>query len=113
MSLIDTGNVDEDGHPIVKSAMTKEEAWFAAMQGLSHQVLWMEPDIVLFISAFFAGATMLQMLRRSKLGPKVVILHTEAPYLPGQRAGHPGCVRAPEPAQRPGQPAPVPPVRPG
>ena len=29
--------------------MTKEQAWLAAMQGLSHAVLDMEPDVVLFI----------------------------------------------------------------
>lgn len=80
MALIDTGTKDEENHPIVRSAMSREEAWLAAMQGLSHQVLCMEPDVVLFISAFFASAAMLQLLRRSKLAPKVVILNTECPY---------------------------------
>jgi hypothetical protein len=46
----------------------------------------MEPDIVLFISAFFAGARTLQLLRRSRLGPKVVILHTECPYQDNEQA---------------------------
>jgi spore maturation protein CgeB len=86
MALIDTGTKDEEGHPIVKSAMTREEAWWAAMQGLSHQVLWMEPDVVLFISAFFASADTLRLLRQSKLAPKVVILHTECPYQDSEQA---------------------------
>jgi spore maturation protein CgeB len=80
MALIDTGDKDEDGLPLVRNAMTKEQAWLAAMQGLSHAVLDFEPDIVLFISAFFASAATLRILRRSKLGPKIVILHTESPY---------------------------------
>lgn len=80
MALIDTGTVDEGEHPIVRSAMTRDQAWLAAMQGLSHAVLDMEPDVILFISAFFAGAATLKLLRKSKLNPKVVILHTECPY---------------------------------
>lgn len=80
MALIDTGTVDEGEHPIVRSAMTREQAWLAAMQGLSHTVLDFEPDIILFISAFFASTVTLRLLRKSKLNPKVVILHTECPY---------------------------------
>lgn len=80
MSLIDTGTADEHGLPIVRQAMTQEQAWFAAMQGLSHEVLDKEPDIILFISAFFASQLTLGLLRKSRLAPKVVILHTEAPY---------------------------------
>ena len=80
MSLIDTGTADEQGLPIVRQAMTPEQAWFAAMQGLSHTVLDTEPDIILFISAFFASQLTLGLLRKSRLQPKIVILHTEAPY---------------------------------
>jgi glycosyltransferase involved in cell wall biosynthesis len=78
MALIDTGEKDEEGLPLVRSAMTREQAWLAAMQGLSHMVLDMDPDIILFISAFFASAVTLRLLRRR--GYKVVILHTECPY---------------------------------
>lgn len=80
MALIDSGTADETGHPIVRQAMTQDQAWFAAMQGLSHEVLDKEPDVILFISAFFASALTLGLLRKSKLQPKIVILHTEAPY---------------------------------
>jgi len=50
------------------------------MQGLSHEVLDKEPDLVLFISAFFASKLTLGLLRKSRLQPKVVIVHTESPY---------------------------------
>lgn len=80
MAMIDSGEVDETDHPIVRSAMTQEQAWWAAMQGLSHEILDKEPDIVLFVSAFFASKLTLGILRKSKLQPKVIILHTEAPY---------------------------------
>jgi spore maturation protein CgeB len=78
MALIDTGTADEEGHPIVRPAMTRDQAWLAAMQGLSHAVLDMDPDVVLFISAFFASAATLRLLRKRDY--KVVILHTECPY---------------------------------
>lgn len=80
MAMIDSGTADETGHPIVRSAMTQEQAWWAAMQGLSHEVLDKEPDVILFISAFFASRLTLGLLRKSKLQPKVVIIHTECPY---------------------------------
>jgi spore maturation protein CgeB len=78
MALLDTGEKDEEGHPIVRQAMSHEEAWAAAMQGLSHSVMWMWPDIVLFISAFFTTAPWYQLLRARRI--KTVILHTESPY---------------------------------
>lgn len=80
MAMIDTGEEDETGHPIVRTAMNQEQAWRAAMQGLSHEVLDKEPDVVLFISAFFASKLSLGILRKTKLRPKVVIIHTECPY---------------------------------
>ena len=80
MAMIDSGEVDETGHIIVRSAMKQEQAWWAAMQGLSHEVLDKEPDVVLFISAFFASRLTLGILRKSRLQPKVVIIHTECPY---------------------------------
>jgi hypothetical protein len=80
MAMIDSGTEDETGHPIVRSAMTQEQAWWAAMQGLSHEVLDKEPDVILFISAFFTSKLTLGLLRKSRLQPKVVIIHTECPY---------------------------------
>jgi spore maturation protein CgeB len=84
MALIDTGVKDATGHPIVRSAMDRSQAWLAAMQGLSHMVLDMNPDVILFISAFFAGTDTLWLLR--KRGYKVAILHTECPYQDSEQA---------------------------
>src|SRR5882724_7804609 len=84
MALIDTGEKDEGGHPIVRNAMTREQAWNAAVQGLSHACYTFWPDVVFIVSAFFLSAGTLQLLRERR--HKIVILHTESPYLPGHRA---------------------------
>lgn len=78
MALIDTGERDEGGHPIVKSAMTPQEAFGAAMQGLSHACLTMWPDVILYVSGFFLNAGLMQLMRSRNF--KQVILHTESPY---------------------------------
>ena len=36
MALLDTGEKDDEGHPVVRQAMTQEQAWQAAIQGLTH-----------------------------------------------------------------------------
>ena len=58
--------------------MTEHQAILASVQNLSHPILWMWPDVVLFISAFFMTAPWFQMLRDRKI--KTVILNTESPY---------------------------------
>lgn len=78
MALIDTGEKDETGHPIVKSAMNQREAYLAALQGLSHACYTFWPDVILFISGFFLTKDLLGLLRARK--HKIVILHTESPY---------------------------------
>jgi len=80
-ALLPTGETDETGHKIVRNAMTEHQAILASVQNLSHPILWMWPDVVLFISAFFMTAPWFQMLRDRKI--KTVILNTESPYLPG------------------------------
>lgn len=77
-ALIDTGEKDDDGHPIVKNSLTQDQAYTMAIQGLSHACYTFWPDIVLFISAFFMNAATFQLLRVRK--HKIVILHTESPY---------------------------------
>jgi hypothetical protein len=77
MALIDSGEKDETGHPIVKSAMTAQQAFSAAMQGLSHACYTFWPDVVLFVSGFFLNAGTMQLLRERR--HKLVILHTESP----------------------------------
>jgi len=38
-ALVDTHQVDETGHPIVKNMFTEEGVYYAAMEGLSHALL--------------------------------------------------------------------------
>jgi spore maturation protein CgeB len=78
MALVDTGEKDEEGHQIVRQAMTQEQAWQAAIQGLTHACYTFWPDVILSISAFFLTAPILQILRQRR--HKIVILHTESPY---------------------------------
>ena len=77
-ALIDTGTRDEDGLPVVRQAMSTEEAFTAAMQGLTHACYTFWPDVVLFISGFFLQAGMLEVLRTRR--HKLVMFHTESPY---------------------------------
>jgi spore maturation protein CgeB len=77
-ALIDTGEVDETGHPVVRQAMSQADAYRMAMQGLSHACYTFWPDTILFISAFFLTAGIFQLLRSR--GHRLVILHTESPY---------------------------------
>lgn len=77
-ALLNTHTRDEHGLPIVRQAMTEEQAITAAMQNLSHPILWMWPDVVLFISAFFMTAPWFELLRNRRI--KSAILFTEAPY---------------------------------
>lgn len=78
MALIDTGEKDEAGLPIVRQAMTQEQAYTAATQGLTHACYTFWPDVIIFISAFFLNAATFQLLRQRN--HTLVILHTESPY---------------------------------
>jgi hypothetical protein len=78
MAMIDTGEKDEAGHPICRAAMTPQQAFAAAMQGLSHACYTFWPDVILFISGFFLNAGTMQLLRDRR--HTIVILHTESPY---------------------------------
>jgi spore maturation protein CgeB len=98
-ALIDTGKKDEHGAPIVRQAMSQEQAFQAAMQGLSHALylntFW--PDTVLSISAFFMTAPIFALMRARR--HKIVILHTESPYLPGRRSAGARAARRSELAE--------------
>ena len=76
--LMKTGENDETGHPVVKPAMTQEQAFTAALQGITHALYTFWPDIVICVSAFFMQAGILQVMRARN--HKIVILHTESPY---------------------------------
>jgi hypothetical protein len=69
---------DEAGLPIVHQALTQEGAFGLAMQGISHALYTFWPDVVIFVSGFFAQAGLLDVIR--KRNHKIVILATESPY---------------------------------
>jgi len=77
-ALVDTNERDETGHKIVRRAMDDNQAYQAAMQGLSHALLTFWPDVVLMVSAFFTTAGTMQLMRMRNF--RIVILCTEAPY---------------------------------
>lgn len=52
-----------------------------AMQGLTHALYTFWPDVIMFVSAFFTTAGLFKLIRQRN--HKIVILHTESPYLPG------------------------------
>lgn len=76
-AYVETGAVNHLGQPEFRKAMNDEQACLAAMQGLSHACYSFWPDCVLFISAFFVNAGMLQLI--SSRRHKVVLHHTESP----------------------------------
>ena len=76
-ALIDTEETDETGHPIVRQAMSQEQAILASVQGLTHALYTFWPDVVLCVSAFFMQAGILQLAHERH---KLVLLHTESPY---------------------------------
>lgn len=77
-ALIDTGELDRDGYPIVKQAMPMGDAIKATMQGLTHACYTWWPDMVLFISGFFLEPGIFEIMRARN--HKLVMLHTESPY---------------------------------
>lgn len=77
-ALIETGNLDADGHPEVRKAFTREQAITAAIQGITSACYTWWPDVVLGVSAFFMPDWHLDVMRDR--GHKVVLLMTESPY---------------------------------
>lgn len=77
-ALLMTGENDEDGRPIVKQAMSEDDALLASMQGISHALYTFWPDVVIAVSAFFTTAGQLQLMRTRR--HKIVLIHTESPY---------------------------------
>jgi spore maturation protein CgeB len=72
------GACPECGQVPMRTAMGKEDAVTAAMQGLTHDLYSVWPHMVFFVSAFFTPAWVLDLMRQRR--HKVVILHTESPY---------------------------------
>ena len=77
-ALIDTGDRDPMGNPLVRTAMSRQEALRVAMQGISHACFSMWPDVVIVISGFFMTAGMLELIRSRRM--KTVLMCTESPY---------------------------------
>jgi hypothetical protein len=77
-ALIETGTTDEQGHPGVRKAISREEALAAAAHEILRPAFLAWPDVVLLISAFWYPPYLLDALRGR--GMKVVLLHTESPY---------------------------------
>ena len=77
-ALIETGNIDDGGHPEVRKAFTREQAITAAIQGITSACYTWWPDVVLGVSAFFMPSWHLDVMRDR--GHKVVLLMTESPY---------------------------------
>jgi spore maturation protein CgeB len=87
--LIDTGHKDSEDRPLVRKAVTREEAIGLALQGLYSACYQFWPDLVIAVSAFFTPPQMLDVLRSRR--HKVVLIHTECPYQDGEqldRAAH-------------------------
>lgn len=76
--MMPTGEVDEEGHRLVRNAMTPPEAFRAAMQGLSHAAFTFWPDVIFYVSGFFLNAGLMELMRARDF--KQVILATESPY---------------------------------
>jgi spore maturation protein CgeB len=72
------GTDDGDGHPMIRKALSHEQAITLATKGLLEACYTWWPDVVLVVSAFFVPAKYLEMMRGR--GHKVVLLHTESPY---------------------------------
>jgi hypothetical protein len=62
----------------LRQAMTKEDAATASMQGLTHDLYAIWPQMVFFVSAFFTPSWVLDLIRQRR--HRLVILHTESPY---------------------------------
>ena len=77
-ALMDTGLRDNDGHQMIRKALSDDAAWKMALQGLSHALYTFWPDVVMFISGFYMPSALFGLMRQR--GHKIVILHTESPY---------------------------------
>jgi spore maturation protein CgeB len=82
-ALIDLGETDAEGRPAVRKALTREQAVELAANGILSACYQTWPDVVLFVSAFFTPAWLLEVVKAR--GHKMVMLFTESPYQDGQQ----------------------------
>src|SRR4249920_3210166 len=62
-ALVETGDHDDEGHPGVRKAITREQAIELAANGILSAAYQCWPDIVLLVSAFFTPPALLDMMR--------------------------------------------------
>lgn len=74
---------DEQGRQAVHKALTREQAIELAANGVLSACYQTWPDVVLFVSAFFTPAWMLEVIRARR--HTMVMLFTETPYQTGQQ----------------------------
>ncbi len=77
-ALVETGEKGEGDRPILRRALTDDQATQLAMNGLLSACYQFWPDVVVFISAFFAPTDLMDLVRSR--GHKVVLVCTEEPY---------------------------------
>jgi hypothetical protein len=78
---IEADVTDAEGRAAMRKAMPREKAIELAANGILSSAYQCWPDVVLLVSAFFTPPALLDMMRGR--GHKIVLLHTESPYLPG------------------------------
>jgi spore maturation protein CgeB len=66
------------GEHTFKQALTPEQSYELAINGLYATLYKARPDILLVVSGFFIAPDLLDRVRRS--GTRIVIIHTETPY---------------------------------
>jgi len=87
--LLEEGEKNPDGYPVVRRALTQEQALGMATENIWAQAYQWWPHVVLGISAFFLRPALLDLLRDR--GHKVILWHTECPYQDAEqleRAAH-------------------------
>ena len=89
-ALIDTGELDGEGHPLVTRAMPNDAALRLAMQGLSHAMLTFWPDVIIMVSAFFITPGQMQLMRMRNFK---LAISSYGGAVSVRRAAGPGAVR--------------------
>lgn len=68
----------EVGDGVAKRALSREQAFELAANGLYACLYKTRPDVLIIVSAFFVPAELMDLAR--SYGIRVVVLHTESPY---------------------------------
>lgn len=66
------------GEQAFRQALTAEQSYELAVNGLYSTLYQSRPDVLLVVSGFFLSPRLLDRVRRS--GTRIVIIHTECPY---------------------------------